>query len=428
LGSADGRDISTWTTANHDDVSGLGRYGHWTGRVVKGKSNVAMQSNGTCLSPIRARMSLVRSSFRLLCPALAFAGIVGQAGAQSAGIRVSGSVVSEAGERVVGAQVSLLRSASRGTSTADDGTFELFVLGDSTPRLLLKRIGFRPETVTVRIVAGAASPLQVTLARTIVMVRPVVVTAPFGSSDPWIAAVRERQRTGGNGHFTFRSEFMQSNPARFSDVLRRIPGIRIGRNARTNGTEVRLRSNRCAPLYWLDGQPLLGVPFDPDVLPPQTVEAIEVYSGASLVPAQFQGPPQAAGCGAIVIWTRHGERPVRRPKIDADSIARLLDAQRVFVATEVDQPARIVSIQQPEYPDSLRGAGVSGSAVVEFIINADGKVDRESIGVVSATHIQFGEAVRLALLDANFFAAQRAGRPVAQLFQFPVTFTAPGKP
>jgi hypothetical protein len=48
--------------------------------------------------------------------------------------------------------------------------------------------------------------------------------------------------------------------------------------------------------------------------------------------------------------------------------------------------------------------------------------------VVSATHIKFGEAVRMALTEANFFAAMRGGHAVAQLFQFPVTFTAPPKP
>ncbi len=373
------------------------------------------------------RISLLRAVSLSVAAALASAAAWGVAGAQAAGVRVSGTVVSEAGERVVGAQISLIRSASRGASTGEDGTFELFVLGDSSPRLGIKRIGFRPETVSVRVVAGDAAPLRVTLARSIQMVRPVVVNAPAGSSDPWLVAVRERERTGGNGHFVYRDDFMKSNPARFTDVLRRMPGIRITRNSR-NATEIRLRNNRCGPLYWLDGQPLVGVPFDPEVLPPQTVEAIEVYSSPSLVPAQFQGPQYAQGCGAIVIWTRRGERPVRKPKIDADSIARLLDAHRVFVASEVDQAARIVSIQQPEYPDSLRAAGVSGSAVVEFIVNADGKVDRESIGVVSATHIKFGEAVRAALLEANFFAAMRRGAPVAQLFQFPVTFTAPAKP
>lgn len=338
--------------------------------------------------------------------------------------RIVGSAISSTGEWVVGAQVRVIGSANAPAVTNDTGKFDLYVLGDTVPRLVIRRIGFRPETLTVRLPQPATPALVVRMTRTIQLVRPVVVLANRDGTNTVIASMRERERTGGNGYFMYRNEFMKYNPPAFSDILRRIPGVQIARTQR-NVTEVRLRGNRCAPLYWIDNQPLLGIPFDPDVLPPQTVEAIEVYSSASLVPPQFQGPPYAQGCGAIVIWTRQGERPVRPPKIDSDSIIRLLDAHRVFVASEVDQPARVVSMQEPEYPDSLRGAGVSGSAVIEFIIESDGHLNRESIGVVSATHIRFADAVRLAVLEATFQPAVKAERPVAQVYQLPVTFTAP---
>lgn len=93
--------------------------------------------------------------------------------------------------------------------------------------------------------------------------------------------------------------------------------------------------------------------------------------------------------------------------------------------SEVDTPAKVVSLQEPDYPDSLRAAGVSGSAVIEFIIDADGKLNKKSIGVVSATHIGFADAVRLAVLEATFLPAIKEQRPVAQVYQLPVTFTAP---
>jgi TonB family protein len=375
------------------------------------------QSNGAAeRPPARApRRALV---------VLALAAMAAPAAAQLPATRIVGSAISSTGEWVVGAQVRVIGSANAPAVTNDTGKFDLHVLGDTVPRLVIRRIGFRPETVTVRLPQAATSALVVRMTRTIQLVRPVVVLATRDGSNTVIAAMRERERTGGNGYFTYRTDFMKYNPAAFSDVLRRIPGVQIARTQR-NFTEVRLRGNHCAPLYWIDNQPLLGIPFDPDVLPPQTVEAIEVYSSASLVPPQFQGPPYAQGCGAIVIWTRQGERPVRAPKIDSDSIIRLLDAHRVFVASEVDQPARVVSMQEPEYPDSLRGAGVSGSAVVEFIIESDGHLNRESIGVVSATHIRFADAVRLAVLEATFQPAMKAERPVAQVYQLPVTFTAP---
>lgn len=353
--------------------------------------------------------------------------VAGRAAAQLPQTKITGSAVSATGERVVGAQVRLVGSSMRGAVTSDDGGFELFVLNDSLPRLVLRRIGFRPETVLVRVPQPATPALVVRMTRAIQLVKPVVVSATGGESNTMIAAVRDRQRTGGNGHFAFRGDFMRHNPAKFSDILRRIPGVSINRTDRA-AMSIRLRNARCAPLYWIDGQPLLGIPFDPDNVPPGTVEAIEVYSGASLVPPQFQGPQYAQGCGAIVIWTRQGERPVRRSKIDADSMVRLLDAHRIFVATEVDEPARVVALQEPEYPDSLRGLGVGGSAVIEFIIEADGKLNKESIGVVSATHMKFADAVRFAVLEGVFAPAKKAERPVAQIYQLPVTFTAPQRP
>lgn len=339
--------------------------------------------------------------------------------------RVTGVAVVAGGERIVGAQVTVIGSAGSVGRTGDDGRFDVTGAGTEA-RLVLSRIGFVPETVLVQLPQGS-TPLVVEMTRAVQLVRPVRVTAEVTEAASIEAMVRARERTSGNGYFLYRSEFMKLNPARFTDVLRRVPGVRVARSFRGT-SEVRLRQNSCAPLYWMDGQPLLGVPFDPDNVPPQTIEAIEVYASASLVPVQFQGPPSAQGCGAIVIWTRRGERRAKRARIGADSLMRLIDAQRVFLASEVDTPARVVSIHEPDYPDSLRLAGVSGSAVIEFIIEANGTINEESIGIVSATHIHFAEAVRIAVLEATFAAAVRAARPVAQVYQLPVTFTAPRRP
>lgn len=359
---------------------------------------------------------------------VAIAAIVRPAHAQLPSTRVIGTAVSASGERVVGAQIRVIGSANQGALSGENGVFELFVLNDTQPRLIVRRIGFRPETVSVHIPQPANPALTIKMTRTVQMVRPVVVNAS-GEQNSTLASIRERERTGGNGYFAYRNDFMRYGPVAFSDILRRIPGITFTRGKNdARFTEVRLRQNRCAPLYWIDGQPLLGIPFDPDMIPPNTVEAIEVYSSASLVPPRFQGPSYAQGCGAIVIWTRQGERPVRSPSVGADSIMRMLDAHTVFVASEVDTPAKIQSLQEPEYPDSLRAIGVSGSAVIEFIIESTGKLNKESIGIVSATHTKFADAARIAVLESTFLPAMKAERPVAQIYQLPVTFSAPVRP
>ncbi|MBK9977878.1 MAG: hypothetical protein IPP20_08100 [Gemmatimonadetes bacterium] len=41
---------------------------------------------------------------------------------------------------------------------------------------------------------------------------------------------------------------------------------------------------------------------DVNSIPPEQIESIEAYAGASQVPAQFNRT--SGGCGVLVIWTR----------------------------------------------------------------------------------------------------------------------------
>jgi len=354
--------------------------------------------------------------------ALAFA--PGDACAQS-GTRVTGIVVSTDGEHVIGAQVRLVGAANQVAVSDDDGRFEFYFLGDSAVRaLVVRRIGFRPETLTVQLPPAAARPLDVRLVRAVQFLATVVVEGDVSDARSISSQVHERQKRAANGYFVYREDIVKMDIMRSSEVLRRLPGVQVTAGG-IGHADVRLRTNRCAPLFWMDGMPLVGAAFDIDDLEPTTIEAIEVYSSAATVPVEFRGPIRAQGCGSIVIWTREGERRPRRARISADSITRLVDAARVFLPQEVDSEARLVDMPQPQYPDSLFRARAAGAVVAEFIIDANGKIVSESIGVVTSSHVLFGNAVRLALLDATFRAAVRRGHPVAQVMQLPVTFKAP---
>ncbi len=341
------------------------------------------------------------------------------AGAQDASRRVTGIVTTDEGERVVGADVRPLGS-STGATTDETGAFSFTVAAGSLAHVLVRRIGFRPETVAV---APAAGPLTVHLTRTIQLIAPVVVTEEANALST-IGKVRARARTSPNGTFLFRDHFMQALPSRFTDIVRRVPGVRIMRTP-LNPEAVVLRTNNCEPLYFIDGMSVMGPSFDPNSQPVDAIEAIEVYASPALVPPEFRGPMSAQGCGSILIWTRRGEPRPRRTTIGADSIMRLLDARRVFDATEVDRPAEPTSIPTPAYPDSLLAAGTGGTVVLEFIVTARGRVDPASIGIVLATHAQFAERAKAVAADAVFTPAERAGHAVAQVYQLPVVFTPP---
>lgn len=75
-----------------------------------------------------------------------------------------------------------------------------------------------------------------------------------------------------------------------------------------------------------------------------------------------------------------------------------------------------------QYPPLLRDAGVTGSATLEFVIGADGRVEPSSIAVQSATHDQFGDAARRVVEKMKFKAAKVNGQGVRVRVTLPVTF------
>ena len=77
----------------------------------------------------------------------------------------------------------------------------------------------------------------------------------------------------------------------------------------------------------------------------------------------------------------------------------------------------------PAYPSALRSAQVEGSVVARFVVDTTGRAEPESIGFAEATHAQFAEAVRQALLHSRYLPAVISGRPVRQLVEQRFAFT-----
>ncbi|HEU0052589.1 MAG TPA: hypothetical protein VFQ39_05405 [Longimicrobium sp.] len=192
----------------------------------------------------------------------------------------------------------------------------------------------------------------------------LLAAAPLAAqSSPDAASSRlegfEARRERGNGRFVTREEVEQAHPARLTDLLRGVPGVRMvidedgkeqvrlgtrtgnrqsaaptsprgtsgsgGRggattpggdpgatNAGTRPTVGALRDQGnaapgdCPVVYYLDGIyfPLSRGESINDAVPARAVEGVEIYQRAGQVPSQFVR--QGSDCGVIVIWTRKG--------------------------------------------------------------------------------------------------------------------------
>ncbi len=339
---------------------------------------------------------------------------------------IVGNVRNTAGLGIAGAELSLVGTAPSTARTDVSGGFRVVGTRAGTVSLSVRRLGFRPVTTEVVVRPGETTEASVTLERAAQELAPVVVQAQqerrgrLGDFD--------RRRKLGFGHFITREEIERRNPLLVTDLLRTVPGVRLQPGGFAGRFVLRMRASRCDPLVWLDGSPLSAGYFDVDALVPQSIEAIEVYTGPSTVPAQFMDPRGISSCGVIAVWTREGEpRSRKRDPATAAKLAELVAAASLYTADQVEIPVQADAAKpvRPIYPESLYAARVSGSAEVEFVVDTTGQVEAETFGVVSSTHPLFTEAVRRALRTAGFHPAVLRGQRVRQVVLLPVRFVPP---
>lgn len=91
---------------------------------------------------------------------------------------------------------------------------------------------------------------------------------------------------------------------------------------------------------------------------------------------------------------------------------------------EVDQLPTLNGDLRPRYPDELRATPLTGKVVVEYVVNADGRVDAGSVRIVQSSHPAFSRAVIQALAKARFNPARIDRISVAVLVQQTIRFEA----
>jgi hypothetical protein len=238
-------------------------------------------------------------------------------GAQARGAWVVGRVRDSTGAPIPGVEVGVKGAGVRVRSD-EAGAFRVSGLLAGPALLTARRLGYQEYALPLRLRDGEVREVDIVLAATPAQVEGVEVKAPRTASDSRLAGFRARSKTS-LGYYVTRDRIDRANSTFLSDMLREIPGVRIG-PIRNQGRSIRLRGATCAPLVFVDGSPATAGEFDLDIIDLQSVEGIEVYSGSSSIPPEFSGPRDLDRCGVIAVWSRPAGPPGRKAPQGAEHV------------------------------------------------------------------------------------------------------------
>jgi TonB family protein len=131
--------------------------------------------------------------------------------------------------------------------------------------------------------------------------------------------------------------------------------------------------------------------------------------------------------GAVAGWAR-AQRPAQAAPLPAPRDTISVGAPYAYRAEELDRrprlvnPGEIQSLLSRLYPPELQAAKVGGSAVVQFVVAADGTVDSSTVTTIRGTDPRFGEASVAAARRFRFQPGVLRGKNVRVLIQMPVTW------
>jgi TonB family protein len=361
------------------------------------------------------------ASFTLL-----FAATVG-AQATTSGVIMGVVVDSTLDVGIAGAEV-LLEGTSRHAMTDERGQFRIDGEAASGGTLRVRRLGFHPKVVAASGPTGL-EPIRVQLAPATQHLTAVLVRGERTRYTGRLAGYYERLEQRSVGQFITRAEMERERQTQLSQVLRRAPGVTVGRGRAGIMNSVRMRGRDCWPLVWLDGAQMGAGDVDIDSFSPSSLEGIELYLGSTNAPSRYQGMRGKSECGTILLWSRGSDTEPRSASrgVTPTQLESLIASLSVFTSDEVDTAAALDTIVTPPlpYPQSMRAAGINGVVIAEFVVDTAGGIEPDNFGIVAATHPLFAEAVQAALRTATFRPAVRRGRAVRQLVRQPFEFHAP---
>jgi TonB family protein len=166
----------------------------------------------------------------------------------------------------------------------------------------------------------------------------------------------------------------------------------------------------------------------------KVVEATRPEFGQALVAAMEQwsfDPAMADGKTVAVPLIKRAEFkavPLAENETSSDPVTRLARLERAgLIRGGAGLDGKLTPIYRiaPIYPAALHDARPSGQAVIEFIVDRDGRARLPLI--VSATHEEFGWAAATSIAQWVFKIPTRDGKPTEVKVQIPVNFTPPAQ-
>jgi len=237
------------------------------------------------------------------------------AGLPAQGGTLTGQVVAEDGIPIAQARVRIGERTPLVLS-ANDGRFTVSAVRAGDQLLQVQLLGYVAFVQWINVIAGQTLDVHITLVAAPIPLKVLEVKGP-PPLRPVLEAF-EHRRARGNGHFFNQGEIARMQPRVLTDVLRRVPGVMLQASSGAFGSNDMVRMTRtigvsgprsCPVLFYVNGMPLqiTGDMSIDQFIAPEDVVAIEVYSGSSQIPPEFQSSLLNSRCGVILIWTKVGE-------------------------------------------------------------------------------------------------------------------------
>lgn len=109
------------------------------------------------------------------------------------------------------------------------------------------------------------------------------------------------------------------------------------------------------------------------------------------------------------------QRSTAKPRARASTVAG-----KVYDMSALDVMPKPTKQLPPKYPESIRSLGLGGEAMLDFVVDENGAV--QDGRVISATHVELGEAALAAARQWAFKPGQKQGKPVATKVRVPIVF------